>query len=280
MPSFLRPLALAAALALFGPAAPASAEVYRWTDAEGRVHFTQDLQSVPPGKRAEARRWQAGRTPDGVQRYAAPPRGERRRPAAGREHRVPFERRGDVMLVNVRLNGSVTAPFVVDTGASDVSIPKALAERLGMVVGPGTPRRVYQTAGGRVAKPVVTLDAVELGTARVEGVRAAVSDSMDVGLLGGSFFGGFEVRIDPAEQMLTLVRSEGMRGGRSEEEWRSQFERLRHDLGRLDRYLEAHPRLAEARAEELEKRREELRAELERLRAAADAADVPHGWRR
>jgi hypothetical protein len=37
-------------------AAPASAEFYRWTDGEGREHFTMDLHRVPPEHRAEAER--------------------------------------------------------------------------------------------------------------------------------------------------------------------------------------------------------------------------------
>ena len=31
-----------------------SAEIYRWTDSDGRVHFTQDLSRVPPAHRAQA----------------------------------------------------------------------------------------------------------------------------------------------------------------------------------------------------------------------------------
>ena len=42
------------------------------------------------------------------------------------------------MIVNVRLDGSVTAPFLVDTGATDVLIPASLAKRLGIQAGPET----------------------------------------------------------------------------------------------------------------------------------------------
>lgn len=281
MPRSLPALGLVVVLALLGPARRAGAELYRWTDAEGRIHYTQDLQSVPAGKRAEARRSRQGGEAGSLQRYSAPERparAERARPGAA--HRVTFERRGNMMVVEVRLNDRLSAPFYVDTGASDVLIPAALADRLGIGVGPRTPRRVYRTANGPVSKPVVTLDAVELGSARVEDVEAAVSGTMRVGLLGGAFFNHFEVGIDPAEQVLTLQRSEGMRGGRAEAEWRRTFERLRGGLERLGRRLEAGRRLPEPRRAALEERREELRAELERLRRAADRADVPHRWRR
>ena len=35
-------------------AAPSAAEIYRWTDENGRVHFTQDLSKVPARHRAAA----------------------------------------------------------------------------------------------------------------------------------------------------------------------------------------------------------------------------------
>ena len=42
-------------------AAPAGAEIYRWRDAQGREHFTTDLQKVPPGQRDEAVRGSGAR---------------------------------------------------------------------------------------------------------------------------------------------------------------------------------------------------------------------------
>ena len=32
-------------------ASPTGAEIYRWTDARGNVHFSQDLSQVPPERR-------------------------------------------------------------------------------------------------------------------------------------------------------------------------------------------------------------------------------------
>jgi len=51
-----RSAALVFALAALLGAAPASAEIYRWTDAQGREHFTMDLHRVPSEHRAEAER--------------------------------------------------------------------------------------------------------------------------------------------------------------------------------------------------------------------------------
>lgn len=38
-----------------GTAEPASADLYRWTDANGQEHFTMDLNQVPPEYRGQAR---------------------------------------------------------------------------------------------------------------------------------------------------------------------------------------------------------------------------------
>jgi hypothetical protein len=37
-------------------AAGSRAQVYEWTDDDGRVHMTDDLSQVPPGQRSEAER--------------------------------------------------------------------------------------------------------------------------------------------------------------------------------------------------------------------------------
>ncbi len=44
----------AAVLLLFLFAAPARAEIYRWEDSQGTIHYTDDLSSVPPEQRKRA----------------------------------------------------------------------------------------------------------------------------------------------------------------------------------------------------------------------------------
>jgi clan AA aspartic protease (TIGR02281 family) len=263
-----------------------SAEIYRWTDGEGRVHFTQDLSQVPFAHRAQAEQSAAAPRPDRLQTYPSPPASQRasvrrrtRGPRPGELLRIPFEKRGDVMVVNVTLNDRITAPFLVDTGASDVSIPAHLASELGIRVGPDTPYRRYTTANGIIANPIVTLDSVQAGEARIEQVRASISSSMQVGLLGGAFFNNFTFQIDPAANVIAVVLNDRIRAGRSETQWRERFQRVRGDLERLERYMEENHFTRESRIVSLEAKRAGLEGELQSLEEEADRAEVPQAWR-
>jgi clan AA aspartic protease (TIGR02281 family) len=183
------------------------------------------------------------------------------------------------MLVHVRLNDRVTAPFIVDTGAADVVVPAAVASQAGVAVEAGTPRETYATANGLVRQAVVHFDTVELGGARAEHVRGSVSESLPVGLLGTSFFNHFTLQIDPAARMLTLVPNPDMHGGASEAQWSERFRGLRERQRRLEAFLADGALLDESRARELEGRRERLLAELDALEQEADRAEVPAAWR-
>jgi clan AA aspartic protease (TIGR02281 family) len=279
------------ALALVVAAGPAGAEIYRWTDADGRVHFTQDLSQVPPRQRAEAEaRANKPRSEGAVQTFThvdSTGPASIKRGAQGRKqqvYRIRVSRAGTSMVVHARLNRSVTAPFLLDTGATDVLIPQAVADQLGLHVGPETRTKRYSTANGIVEHPVVMLRSVDLGGAIVENVPASISPNMSVGLLGLSYFNHFTYHIDSAKGLVTLrpnslVESGGIRGGRSEAQWRSEFRALRSRLSYVEReYTEKPPSRSRER-----KRLEGLRADFERqmalLDVEADQARVPMNWR-
>jgi len=273
---------LVVATLLLGAAA-ARAEIYHWKDPQGRVHYTQDLSQVPARQRASAEQAAAARrdTPTPVQTYRRPVthRSPVRRAARAQPMRIPFRKVGSSMLVMVRLNDRVTAPFIVDTGASDVAIPAAVARQAGIDVGPATPRVVYRTAGGAVRQPVVVVDSVQTGEVRVEGVRGSVSDTMEVGLLGGSFFNNFTFQINPAAQVITLVPNSQVRHGLSEREWRGRYRELHGRIAKLQDYLAANHFTQESRIAQLEGNLEKLQGELRDLDREADLAQVPHPWR-
>ncbi len=273
--------AVARALLLMALLCPGSgsAEVYRWTDADGRLHFAQSLAQVPEPYRAQARA--SVRPPSAeIQVYSSPARPA---PAArtGRRGtlRIPFERQGALMRVDARINDRLDVPFFVDTGASGISLPQAAANALGLRVGPDTQRVLIRTANGVIREPIVRLDSVQLGGARVEGLRATISSSMGIGLLGASFFNNFVYGVDAAEGVITLRENQGIRGGADAEQWRSRFRSLKRSLGELEEYLETRDITRQGKRERLEQRREELREELARLDREATRAGVPAAWR-
>ena len=76
--------------------------------------------------------------------------------------------------------------LMIDTGASDISIPQKLADKLGLK--PGVPIR-YQTANGVVTNYSTVLDSVTIGSIKLYKVRASINPHVngDDVLLGMSF---------------------------------------------------------------------------------------------
>ncbi len=204
-PSYTRLLCHCAAVLLFGIliASPAWADIYKWVDAQGRLHFTDDPGDVPAAQNARSvdaaprdTRWNV------MQREATSPAAHT---SSADKHVVRLEKSGLQMRVRVVLNDSVSASFVVDTGAMMNSIPLSLANKLGIEIDASTPRVTVRGITGQGQRaPVVTLRNVKLGGAVIEQVEMVVLDSLDTGLLGMSFFNHFRVQTDPVRGLLTL----------------------------------------------------------------------------
>ena len=96
--------------------------------------------------------------------------------------------------------------FLVDTGASDVSLSPADAERLGFDLAELDYTRRYRTANGMIRGAPVRLSRVAIGPIVLDDVRASVNEApMKHSLLGMSFLerlSGYEV----ASETLTLKR--------------------------------------------------------------------------
>ncbi|HET7729182.1 MAG TPA: TIGR02281 family clan AA aspartic protease [Usitatibacter sp.] len=95
--------------------------------------------------------------------------------------------------------------FLVDTGATMVSIPAAAAARLGIDFRRGR-KGVSQTANGATVVYNVMLDSVTVGGITIMNVEGLVHEAagLDVALLGMSFLGRTDMRRDGAN--LTLVK--------------------------------------------------------------------------
>ena len=115
----------------------------------------------------------------------------------------PADARGHVVL-DAAVNGAPVR-FLVDTGASYVTLTPADARAAGL-----SPRQLdfnerVSTANGEVRIATVTLRDIRLGQFSIENVPAAVLKNLDVSLLGMSF--------------LKRLRSYEMRDGKLTIDW-------------------------------------------------------------
>jgi aspartyl protease family protein len=254
-----------------------AAEIYRWTDANGQLHFAQSLNQVPGRYRRQAQQ-QAAEPLGSLQTFDSSSNAVAAR--SSRTIKIPFRRENSLMRVDVLINGHLEVPFYIDTGASGISLPAAYAERLGIEIGPDTPRVRVRTANGVLATPLVQLDSVKLGGARVDGLMATVNPTTSIGLLGGAFFNNFTYAVDPSSSVITLKRNYAVQTGLGEEHWRRRFSDIRQPLDQLKRYLEDHTISRDARREELLQRQVRLESKLKELVLEANRVNVPANWRR
>lgn len=107
--------------------------------------------------------------------------------------------------VNGLVNGAASVRFLVDTGASVVSISVDDARRAGINYLAGE-RGFSQTASGIAPIYRVKLDTLKIGDITLYNVDAAVhtSGKLPIGLLGMSFLNRMEMKRDGS--MLTLTR--------------------------------------------------------------------------
>ena len=123
-------------------------------------------------------------------------------PASGREIVIPVSPGGH-FITRGAINGR-SVNFMVDTGATLVSIGRAEAERLGIDLRRAE-RGVSQTANGAVAVWLITLDAVRVGEVELRNIAAVVVPAaMPQVLLGNSFLSRLQMRRDYDVMRLEL----------------------------------------------------------------------------
>ena len=181
----------------------ALAQFYRWVDDRGNAHYAEGLDNVPERFRQSA-------APLGLRNSPTPAPATGATAASGGETEIRFVP-GRHIIVHARINDSVTAKLILDTGAASTLIsPRALAAA-GVSLTRGT--RAATTRG--VAKGVdvevrqVSIDSLAVGSARV-GRMLIASYDMDMpdveGLLGQDFLGQFNVSIDSGAGVVKLTR--------------------------------------------------------------------------
>jgi aspartyl protease family protein len=122
--------------------------------------------------------------------------------ASSREKVVLAADRGGMFVAEGAVNG-IPMRFVVDTGATYVSLSASDATRMGLDFRKGRPV-VMQTANGAVIKYLVKFDRVRLGGIELTGVDGVVGEQeMPYALLGMSFLNRLEMQRDGASMTLT-----------------------------------------------------------------------------
>jgi len=109
----------------------------------------------------------------------------------GRAQVILQRNRAGHYVASGRINGEPVV-FLVDTGATDVALPLAVARRLDLVLGAA---RTARTASGTAQTWSTRLDSVDLGGLRARDVRASVLPDMpgEKVLLGMSYLKRFEL---------------------------------------------------------------------------------------
>ena len=206
-----RAVVILVALALAAPAwpTPAHAQLYRWVNEQGEVHFTQGLENIPERFRAGARLLgypEAAPATPAPAPAATPATGEEgRAPGVRGGVRIPFTP-GSPILVTVRINGLRTVRLVLDTGAESTLIHTRTLAAIGVDPTGGRPitvRGVTGAADGRY----VGLESLEVGEARVAPLGVIAYDLLlreGDGLLGRDFLDRFKVSIDIEARVVIL----------------------------------------------------------------------------
>jgi clan AA aspartic protease (TIGR02281 family) len=183
--------------------ASGAAEYYRWVDARGVVHFTDNLHNIPETQRGSVLRMRTTEMP----KPADPPP-----VTAAVKASVPIERRGEVMVIEATFNKKRPAKLVVDTGSSYTMISSALARDL-QIDPSRDPRTIpFQTANGMIEAPLTQLESITVGGMEIPNLTAAIHDAVPdpqiAGLLGLNFLSNFRMDIDTQKGLLHLERKQ------------------------------------------------------------------------
>lgn len=130
------------------------------------------------------------------------------------DRKVTLERRGNSFYVEAVLNRRYRTRLLLDTGATNVQISKALARRMGVNSHRGREVNCTLADGSVTRARLINLAEVKLGGVKVRDVETLVleadSESDHEGLLGMSFLNHFNFRID-TDRNLLLLRSKEKR---------------------------------------------------------------------
>jgi clan AA aspartic protease (TIGR02281 family) len=175
-------------------------EMYRWIDAQGRVHLTD----TPPQSKSPLQEFKA---------YQPNVSGQAAEPSSAllsEPGRVQMTRTkpGGTVVIEAVLNRRLTVPLLLDTGADFTVLTKQVARDIRLSGLDHLPTQEFKTAGGAVRLPIATLQSLRVGTAEARDVEVAIDigGHMPMGLLGMTFLRHFRVTVDHQRGQVTFER--------------------------------------------------------------------------
>jgi len=174
--------------------------MYSWVDEQGRVHLT-DMLPKSKGALQEFKVYQPS------ERDPAPELNDLPISEPGIVKLTPTKPGGTV-AVEARLNGRLTVPMLLDTGADFTVLTKQVASDLRISSLEHLPKLPFKTAGGMVMFPIATLQSLRVGTAEARDVNVAIDPDghMPMGLLGMTFLRHFKVTVDQQSGQVKFER--------------------------------------------------------------------------
>lgn len=180
------------------------AEIYRYVDERGQSFYVDGLENVPaPYRRAAA--------PMGIRNAppsSAAPAAESAAPAAPPGTAVIKYTPGQRIIVDVKINGSLTAKLLLDTGADRTMISPRTLQAAGVAITRPVSTGRITGATGTDRIDFVMVDSLEVGEARVGkmpvGSYELAADGGE-GLLGRDFLDQFKVTMDAGAGEVHLV---------------------------------------------------------------------------
>ncbi len=180
----------------------ASAQIYRWTDGEGDIHYSQGADSVPLQFRPHA-------VIIGYDRPSSPEPGEPPSPSAppgtGRVKFTP----GQPIVVTARINDTGSAQLMLDTGAGRTVISPAVLSALGVSYANARSASLRGVTGDAQVM-AVKIESLDVSGARygpliVVSYDTGLGQDRGDGLLGRDFLDHFIITIDNSAGLLTLT---------------------------------------------------------------------------
>lgn len=183
-----------------GAVGVASAQVYRWTDAQGDIHYSQGIDSVPTAHRATAV----------LIAYDTPPGSPQPEAAAARSGtgRITFAP-GQPIMVTAHINGGTSAQLMLDTGATRTLVNPAVLAASGVSYRDAQ-RGSLRGVTGETDVLAVRVESLEVGGLSYGPLMVVSHDTgfgpeRGDGLLGRDFLDHFTVIIDNTAGVVTLT---------------------------------------------------------------------------